>query len=259
MEITAEQVKDLREKTGVSVMQCRNALVEAEGDLEKALIILKKKSSGISMKKSDREAHEGVVVVAENENKAIMLVLNCETDFVARNSDFVELANNIAQKVLSTGVDFTTTQDCTDMIEGAIQKLGEKITVGKTEVIEGNTLGNYVHNMKACVIVSLEGGTKDLARDIAMHIAAMKPAFATSSEITDEDKVKVIEVFTKEVEESDKPADIKQKMLDGKIATYFKEQTLMDQSYIKNPDLTVEKLLSQNNAKFVKFIRESIG
>ncbi len=259
MEITAEQVKDLREKTGVSVMQCKNALVEAEGDLEKALIILKKKSSSISMKKADREAHEGVIVVAEKDSKMVMLTLNCETDFVARNSDFIEIAKNVSSKVLENGSAFISTPECAEITDAGVQKLGEKISVGVVEEIEGSTLGSYVHNMKSCVIVSLEGGTKDLARDIAMHIAAMKPMYASQAEIKEEDKEKVMEVFQKEVAESDKPEDIKTKILEGKISTYFKEQTLMDQSYIKNPDITIDGLLKQNNATFVKFIRESIA
>lgn len=258
IKITAQLVKELRDSTGVSVMQCRNALEEAEGNMEKALIILKKKSSSIAMKKADRTAKDGLIVVKEDNEKVIMLALHCETDFVAKNEDFVKLANTLAQIALSEGVESMKVKSI-DMINEVVQKVGEKIELGKVESLEGNTIGTYIHGGKAAVVVSLSGGSKDLAKDIAMHIAAMKPAFTESSDIKDEDKVQVIEVFEKEVNESDKPEDIKKKMLDGKIATYFKEQTLMDQVFIKDPSLSISALLAKNSATLVRFIRESIG
>lgn len=257
-QITAEQVKQLRDATGVSVMQCKNALTEAEGDMEKALIILKKKSSSIAMKKADRDAREGVVVVAENADGVILLTLHCETDFVARNEDFTTLAQKLVTIANTDGIEAMKTASV-DMINEVVQKIGEKIELGKVEEIKGSTLGSYIHSGKTAVIVSLAGGTKEIARDIAMHIAAMKPVYITRDEITAEDTAKVTEVFQKEVAESDKPEEIKQKMLEGKLATYFKEQTLMDQPFIKNPDMTIAKLLESNGAKFLSFSRESIG
>ena len=256
--ITTEQVKELRDSTGVSVMQCRNALQEADGDMEKALIILKKKSSSIAMKRADRNASDGTVVVVEGNGKALLLALHSETDFVAKNSDFTNLANDLANMALNEGVE-AVKANAQDLINPIVQKVGEKIELGHVEEIAGTTLGCYVHGGKSAVIVSLEGGTKEIAKDIAMHIAAMKPAFTTSDEIKEEDKAKVLEVFQKEVAESDKPEDIKKKMLEGKIATYFKEQTLMDQPFIKNPDLTISALLAKNGATLVQFVGESIG
>jgi elongation factor Ts len=244
MKITALLVKELRDATGVSVMQCKGALEEADGDMEKALIILKKKSSSIAMKKVDRVAHDGVVVVAGDKDKMLLLVLHSETDFVAKNSNFTDLANKLAQMALNEGIENMKAKSL-DMINEVVQKVGEKIELGKVEEIAGSILGSYVHNGKSAVIVSLEGGTKELARDVAMHIAAMKPAYTSASEITKEDKSKVIEVFEKE-------------MLDGKISTYFKEQTLMDQYFIKDPDMTIGKLLNDKGAKLIRFIRESI-
>jgi elongation factor Ts len=257
-QITAEQVKELRDATGVSVMQCRQALQEAEGDMEKALIILKKKSSSIAMKKADRDAADGIVVVATGAGKTVLLTLHCETDFVAKNDDFTTLANDLAKIAVEEGVATMKTKSV-DMINAVVQKVGEKIELGTVEEITGTTVGSYIHAGKSAVVVSLSGGTPDLAKDIAMHIAAMKPSYTTASDITDDDKIKVVEVFQKEVAESDKPEDIKKKMLDGKIATYFKEQTLMDQAFIKNPDLTVGKLLADKGASLVGFVRESIG
>jgi elongation factor Ts len=255
--ITTELVKELRDSTGVSVMQCKNALEEAEGDMEKALIILKKKSSSIAMKKSDRSAKEGAIVILEKEGKALLLALHTETDFVAKHEDFNSLANQLAQIALDEGIDKMTSVSL-DMINPIIQKVGEKIELGKVKEVNGEVIGSYVHSGKSGVIVSLTGGTKELARDIAMHIAAMKPIYTTNAEITEEDKNKVSEVFVKEVAESGKPDDIKKKMLEGKLSTYFKEQTLIDQAFIKNGDITVGKLLSDNKAVLVSFVFESI-
>jgi elongation factor Ts len=256
--ITAELVKELREATGVSVMQCKNALEEAGGDMEKALIILKKKSSSIAMKKADRVAKDGIIIVREREGKTLLLTLRTETDFVAKNEDFIGLANRLADLAVKEGID-AMKEKSLDMINEIVQKVGEKIELGKVEEIKGTIIGCYLHNSKNATIVSLTSGTKELARDIAMHIAAMKPAFKTSSEITEDDKKKVIEVFQKEVDESDKPEEIKKKMLDGKISTYFKEQTLMDQMYIKNPEITVATLLKNNKAELASFVCESIN
>jgi elongation factor Ts len=257
IKITAELVKELRDGTGVSVMQCKNALEEAEGDMEKALVILKKKSSSIAMKKADRTAHDGIIVVREMAGKTLLITLHSETDFVARNEDFVTLANKLADLAVAEGIE-AMKEKSLDMINPVVQKVGEKIELGTVSMIEGEVLGSYVHGSKSAVIVSLKGGTPELAKDIAMHIAAMKPAFIKADDITADDKAKVVEVFEKEVAESDKPEEIKKKMLDGKISTYFKEQTLMDQSFIKNPDITVGNLLKEKSATFVSFVGESI-
>ncbi len=256
--ITTELVKELRDATGVSVMQCRQALVEAEGDMEKAVMILKKKSSSIAMKKADRDASEGVIVAAQNTNKVVLLTLHCETDFVAKNEEFVALANALVQKALADGVD-AMKEASLEMINQVVQKMGEKIEIGTVEAIEGATLGSYVHGGKSAVVVSLSAGTPELARDVAMHIAAMKPTYMTRDEISEDVKEKVHEMFMKDVADSDKPEEIKQKMLAGKMDTYFKEQTLMDQPFIKNPDMTIGALLAKDGATLVKFTRESIG
>ena len=258
IKITAELVKELRDRTGVSVMQCKNALEEAGGDMEKALIVLKKKSSSIAMKKAERNAKDGIVIVKETSNKVLLLALHTETDFVAKNSDFVNLANQLADLALKEGIDVMKVKSL-DMINEIVQKVGEKIELSRVEEVIGSVIGNYIHNNKSAVIVSLSSGTKELARDIAMHIAAMKPAYTTKEEIAEEDKKKVIEVFEKEVGESDKPEEIKKKMLEGKLSTYFKEQTLMDQIFIKNPEVTIETLLKNNSAKLLSFIYESIN
>jgi elongation factor Ts len=255
--ITAELVKELRDATGVSVMQCKNALEEAGGDMEKALIILKKTSSNIAMKKAERNAKDGIVVVKQKDNRGLILTLHSETDFVARNEDFINLANNLADLAINEGVD-KMKEASVEMINTIIQKVGEKIELGKIAEIEGAVLNSYVHNNKSAVIVALNKGTEELAKDIAMHIAAMKPAYVKKEDIKEEDKAKVIEVFQKEVEETGKDEEIKKKMLEGKINTYFKEQTLMDQMFIKDQNVSVEKLLLNNGGEFSSFVQASI-
>ncbi len=207
-QITTELVKELRDATGVSVMQCRSALIEADGDMKKALEILKSKSDEIALKKADRNAKDGLVKIASSNDKAILLTLHCETDFVAKNEDFITLSETLANKALAEGVEKMKTE-ATDLINPVIQKTGEKIELGNVEEISGEVIGSYIHNGKKAVIVSLSGGTKELARDLAMHITA----------IDDE------------------------------------ETPLLDQAFIKDPSLTVSKLLANNNAKIVKFIR----
>ncbi len=258
IQITAELVKELRDRTGVSVMQCKNALEEAEGDMDKALIILKDKSSSVALKKGERNAKDGLILVKEGDNKTLLFTLRTETDFVAKNEDFVNLANKLADMTLLEGVEIMK-EKSSEMISEVVQKVGEKIELGKIEEVSGDVVGSYIHSTKNAVVVSLSGGNKDLARDIAMHIAAMKPVYKTKEEISEEDRKKVIEVYEKEVASSDKPEDIKKKMLDGKINTYFSEITLMSQAYIKNPDLTIEKLLETNGAKINSYVAEVLN
>ncbi len=258
MKITTELVKELRDSTGVSVMQCKNALEEADGNIEKALIILKKKSSSIAVKKSNRNASDGIIIILKSKGKALLLTLHSETDFVAKNEAFTSLANDLAQIAINQGI-AKMSEKSLELINPIIQKVGEKIELGRVEEIDGDILGSYVHMNKNGVIVSLKGGTEEIARDIAMHIAAMKPTYLTKEDITEEDNLRVKEVFEKEVAGLDKPEEIKKKILAGKIDTYFKEQTLIDQKFIKDQELTVGQLLKNNNASLVRFVRESIN
>jgi elongation factor Ts len=150
-------------------------------------------------------------------------------------------------------------KESTDLINEIVQKVGEKIELGKVIELSGSVISYYVHNNKSGTIVSLSGGNKELARDIAMHISAMKPSYMNEKEITEEDKKKVLEVFQKEVDAiEDKSKDVKSKILAGKISTYFKEQTLLNQNFIKNPELSIERLLANNKAQIDSFIYESI-
>ncbi len=255
--ISVEQVKELRDATGVSVMQCRKALEEAEGDMEKALLVLKKKSTDIAAKKADREAKDGVVIIKKGEGKVAVLILNCETDFVAKNEDFLVVANSLAETALAEGVE-KTKEIATEKINLIVQKIGENIQLGTIEIYEGSPIGIYTHNTKLSVMCILAGGTEELARDIAMHTAAMKPSFTTRNDIPTDVQTQVREMFAKEVAESGKPADIQEKMLASKIDTYFKEQTLLDQPFVKDPSKTVGALLESNKASVSKMVRFAI-
>jgi elongation factor Ts len=248
IQITTEQVKELRDATGISVMQCRHALVEAEGDMKKALAILKKTSSDIASKKSEREIKAGAVSIKMDDKKAVLVSLGCETDFVAKNEDFTTLLQALTMKAFTDGAT-EMKKGAKEMIDEIIQKTGENIQLGEIYEIEGEVLGNYVHNNKTGVIVSLIGGNTDLAKDIAMHITAMRPEYITEDEINEDTKKTMREVFEKEISTVDKPEEIKMKMLAGKMTTYFKERTLLDQAFIKDGEQTVGKLLEKNNAK----------
>ncbi|MFA6256688.1 MAG: translation elongation factor Ts [Candidatus Paceibacterota bacterium] len=256
-QITTEQVKELRDQTGISVMQCRKALEEAGGDMAKALAILKKNSADVALKKLSREVKDGRVAVKMDGGKAVMVTLHCETDFVARNEDFTNLLNTLLDLAFKDGIEKMKT-GAKELVDGVIQKTGENIQLGEAYEVSGSVLGNYVHNNKIGIIVSLEGGTAELAKDLAMHIAAMKPEYLSDAEISEDTKKTMHEVFEKEVAGSDKPEEIKKKMLDGKMATYFKERTLPDQAFIKDGNVTVGSLLGKAGAKIKEVKRYSI-
>lgn len=252
-QITTEQVKELRDATGISVMQCRNALVEAGGDMNKALAILKKTSSDIALKKVNREIKDGRVSIKADDKKAVLVSLGCETDFVAKNEDFMTLLQNLTAKAFTDGVE-KMKLSAKEMIDSVIQKTGENIQLRVTYEVAGNILGSYVHNNKTGVIVSLIGGNTDLAKDVAMHVTAMKPEYISGDDITEDIKKTMREVFEKEVASINKPEEIKKKILEGKISTYFKEKTLLDQAFIKDAEQTVGKLLEKAGAK-IKEVR----
>lgn len=256
-QITTQLIKELRDSTGISVMQCKNALTEADGDMNKALAILKKTSSDIALKKADRNAKDGAVVLKNSGNKMIITTLHCETDFVSKNEDFTSLLNKLSDITLNDGID-KMKSIAKDLIDPIIQKTGENIQLGESFVVEGSVLGGYVHNNKSAVIVSLEGGNAEIAKDIAMHITAMKPEYLSQEEIPEETKNTMLEIFQKEISEINKPEEIKKKMLDGKINTYFKEKTLLSQPFIKNGDETIEQLLNKAKAKIKEVKRYSI-
>ena len=258
--ITTEQIKELRDKTGVSVMQCKKALEETNGNMDEALMVLRKVSGEMASKKADRTANEGSISISINGDKAVMVILHSETDFVAQNADFLKVAQDIADMALAEGKEQATAK-ASSLVEPLVLKIGENIQLGEILDIQGGVLGGYTHhNRKAGAIVSLSGGTEALAKDIAMHIAAMNPQYVKADEIPAEAVEKSTQFFMKEVEETagDKPEEMKKKILDGKVQNYLKEQTLNEQPFFKNPDMTVGQYAAKEGASVVSFIRYKI-
>jgi len=253
MTISMEQIKALRDETEISVMQCKKALEEASGDMEKARMILAKKSSAIAAKKAGRETKSGYVAIAKENGRASMVELLCETDFVAKNEDFIALAEKLATYALKNGTK-NLMEETREMIDLIIQKIGENIKLGESIILENPIIGSYVHDGHIGVLVALSGGDEILGKDIAMHIAAMKPVYIEESEIPVEKRKAMQEIFENEVSKEDKPEEIKKKIIEGKIASYFKEQTLLDQLFIKDQNLTIKNLLeSKGNVHITQF------
>lgn len=260
-QITTEQVKELREKTGISVMQCRKALEEAGGDMEKALVILQKKGGEAAQKKADRSAGDGVVVMRTDGGRALTLILNCETDFVAKNVDFVNLANALADLAWNEGVE-KMQEAAPDMINAVVLKTGENIQLGGVEDLKGEVVSGYTHfDNKSAAVVVLAGGTPEVAKDIAMHVAAMKPSFLHKDEISEEQRTTVKSVMEEEVAQQSegKPQDIKDKMLEGKINAFFAEQTLLNQPFFKAPEKTIEQYAKEHSATVQQFVLYRVG
>ncbi len=256
---TTDLLKTLRDETGISVMQCKKALDEAGGDMDKARMILKKKSGDAAAKKADRELGAGLVVTAQNGGKTVMMTLLCETDFVAKNDDFVKLAKTLADKALEVGKEGMESASA-EMLGEAIQKLGENIKVGEVFVTDSPNAGVYNHNGQYASVVVLKEKNDELARDIAMHATAMRPGFLSEADISDEAKTKAQEVFQKEVEaqSADKPEEMKTKILEGKVNAFFKEQILGKQMFIKDPSKTIDQLLKESNNEIVSFKIEAL-
>ncbi len=258
--ITTELIKELRDKTGVSVMQCKKALEETNGNMEEALMVLRKVSGEMATKKADRATNEGAIAIAVDGGKGVMVVLHSETDFVAQNADFLKVSQDLADITLKDGKE-KATETARNLIEPLVLKIGENIQLGEIFEITGKVLGSYLHhNKKAGAVVALDGGTEALAKDIAMHVAAMNPQYIKAEDIHVDAREKSIQFFMKEVEEtaSEKPDEMKKKILDGKVATYLKEQTLLEQPFFKNPDMTVGAYVAKEGATVTAFIRYKI-
>ena len=256
MTITIEEVKKLRDKTGVSIMQCKKALEEAEGDMEKALINLTKKSGEIAAKKGDREFGAGVIAIAKSGNKASIVELACETDFVAANDEFKGIAKSIAELILAENITDAKDEKITAFTNTAVQKFGERTEVARFHVAEG-TVGTYVHsNSSVGALVVAEGVADEvMLKQLAMHVAAQNPRYLVREDITADEMAKAKEVLREEV--ADKPADMQDKILDGKISAYFKERVLLDQSFIIDPSKTVQNAIGAG--KITKFVRFGVG
>lgn len=270
-EITAGMVKELRELTGLGMMECKKALAEADGDLKAAEDLLRIRSGAKASKAAGRVAAEGVVAafVAADGKTGALVEVNCETDFVGKNEDFVGFAKGIAQAVASTGItDVAALADTSlpaggtieDARKALVMKLGENMSVRRAVRVQTTgVLATYLHGARIGVLIDLEGGDEALGKDLAMHIAASKPLCVSSEQVDPALLARERDIYTAQAAESGKPADIVAKMVDGRIAKYLAEVTLLGQDFVKDPEQKVEKLLKTRGAKVNAFHMFIVG
>ncbi|HNV96803.1 MAG TPA: translation elongation factor Ts [bacterium] len=253
------QIKQLRDLTGAGMSDCQKALEETNGDLNQAVELLRKKGEQLADKKSSRTANEGCISIIKKDNKISVVGLNCETDFVARNSDFISSTKELSEKLLETGVEnFESIAD--DKIKNElIVKIGENLKLAFFEIIEGSPISYYLHtNNKIASIVSLIGGSEELARDIAMHATAMNPAYLHPEDVPNDIIEKEKEIYREQLSKEGKPENIIENILNGKLDKFYKENCLTNQLFVKDDTKTISKLLEENQAKIDKFRRFSL-
>ena len=265
--MSAAQVKELRERTGLGLLECKKALAEASGDIEAAIETLRKSSGMKAAKKAGRTAAEGIVAIqsAPDGSLAAMVEVNSETDFVARDENFL----NFVQTVVGTAFEQRNNDitllaggDIEEARQALVQKIGENISVRRVVVHEANAgvVGGYVHgNNRIAVVVSLKGGDAELAKDVAMHVAAVNPQVVSPDQMAEEVVAKEREIYAAQAQESGKPAEIVEKMIDGRIRKFLSENSLTEQAFVKDPDTTVGKLVSSAGAEIIGFSRFEVG
>ena len=270
MTIKAIDVKKLREDTNAGMMDCKKALIESDGDFEKAKTILKEKGQSKADSKSDRTTAQGIVVIQSNEDHAVILEVNCETDFAAKDNLFTEFVDRIASLILHNNLDDMEQLDKqkSDDFESVeeyrkftISKLGENITIRRFRRISlDGILGRYIHGSKIASLVLLDyDDSVELAKNIAMHVAASKPEYISNTDIPEEVIKEESRIHRVQLEQEGKPEEIIDKIVDGKLKKQFDQLTLMGQEYVKDPDITVEKLLRDQDASVKSFIRYEVG
>lgn len=266
-DITTSLVKELRERTGLGMMDCKKALQAADGDIEKAIEDMRKESGLKAAKKAGRTAAEGLVLtrIADDNSYGVMVEVNSETDFAAREDNFADFANTVVETVFSkkTGdIDALMASGLEQSRLALVQKIGENISVRRAvmQESEGAIVGCYVHsNYKIAVLVNLRGGDADLARDVAMHIAAVNPMVVSAEDVPAEVLSKESEIYTAQAAESGKPADIVEKMVSGRLRKFVEEVSLLDQAFVKDPDVKVGSLVKDAGAEVVSFVRYEVG
>jgi elongation factor Ts len=268
MNITADSVKQLRDRTGAGMMECKKALVETKGDLDAAAELMRKSGLAKADKKASRIVAEGTVALERQGLSAVLVEVNCETDFVARSDEFQEFARELARSALQKSV--TSVEDALNLREGGasfeerrralIAKIGENIAVRRLVRLTAPTaLGGYVHGGRIGSLVALQGGDESLARDLAMHVAAANPAYVDAQGVPAAVVEKERQFLIDQSKDEKKPAEIIAKMVEGRLRKYLAEITLLGQPFIKDPDTTVEKLLKKSAAKVVQFARYEVG
>ena len=264
-EISASLVKELRERTGMGMMDCKQALLETDGDIAQAIEELRKSSGIKASKKAGRSAADGILQIQLVNSIGFMVEINCETDFVAKDGSFVEFSEEVI-KTFSSGeyleLDQLMEGDLSDKREKLVQKLGENIVVRRVFISDdaADHTGIYLHsNKKIACIVCLKGGNEEVAKDIAMHIAATDPLAITPQDIPEETVKKEKEIFEAQSADSGKPEEIIVKMVEGKVKKFLSEVSLTEQDFVKDPGLKIKSLLDKNKAEVIQFKRFEVG
>ncbi len=252
--MSLELIKKIRQLTGAGINDVKRALDEANGDETKAIEILRKAGSKIADKKADREISEGVIAIAKEGNKVAVVALGCETDFVARNEDFIKATDELAKKLLTTSESEFKSWAEEHIKNDLIVKIGENLQLGNFGISEGDTIGTYLHsNKKVATVVILNNGTEDLAKEIAMQVAATAPQYLKPEDVPTDILDKEKEIYTEQLKKENKPANILENILKGKIDKYYTEVCLIKQIYIKDDKKSIEKLLEEAKAKIKEF------
>ena len=269
MSISASMVKELRERTGAGMMECKKALVETGGELEAAAELLRKSGQAKADKKAGRVAADGKIVIKANGGKAVVVEVNSETDFVAKDENFISFAEAVADLAFATGTTDVEAFPSETLADGRnveqartdlISKVGENISVRRIAAVQsGGPLGHYTHGAKIGAVVALEGGDEELARDIAMHVAAINPTCIDESGVPAETLERERRIFSEQAAESGKPPEIVEKMVSGRVAKFLKEITLVGQPFVKDDKISVGKLLDKAGAKVTSFVRFEVG
>ena len=265
--MSASLVKELRERTGLGLLECKKALAAAGNDIEVAIEDLRKSSGMKAAKKAGRTAADGVVAtrIAEDGSYGVVVEVNSETDFVARDDNFLSFVDQVVTKLYterSDNVEALKEGEIEAARESLVQKIGENIGVRRAAVVsaESGVVGGYVHgNKRIAVLVELKGGDQDLARDVAMHVAAVNPQVVSPEQMPEEVITKEREIFTAQAQDSGKPAEIIEKMIDGRIRKFLAENSLTEQAFVKDPETTVGKLVKAAGAEIVSFSRFEVG
>lgn len=267
MAVSASLVKELRERTGLGMMECKKALQETDGDIDVAIENLRKASGLKAAKKADRTAAEGIVAakVAEDGSYGVLVEVNSETDFVARDEGFLAFANSVLEKAYNekaSSIEALVDEGLENTRQALVQKIGENIGIRRVALIqpESGIVGAYVHsNNRIAVIVQLSAGESELAKDIAMHVAAVNPRVVRPEEMPEEVVQSEKEIIKAQPDMAGKPEEIVEKMMTGRINKFLKENSLVDQPFVKNPEVTVGKLAKDGCAEVVAFVRYEVG
>lgn len=260
--VTASMVKELRDRTGLGMLDCKKALKEADGDIDKAIEALRKSSGMKAAKKAGRTAAEGVVAVRQDGNTAMVIEVNSETDFAARDEGFLGFVGQAADKAFADKIQDIASIGLEAERDALVQKIGENISarrIGWQSATDG-VVGSYVHgNSRIAVLVALKGGDADLAKDVAMHVAAVNPQFVSPDDVPADVVAKEKEIYVAQAQDSGKPAEIIEKMVSGRVRKFLEEISLTKQAFVKDPDVSVGDLVSKAGAEVVAFTRFEVG